>query len=160
MLSLGKGSQLILLNKQHKENMKDINRFLSKVEKIPFTDCWIWNGALKNNGYGDFYLNGKVQTAHRASYQLFVGLIENKLDVCHKCDVRHCVNPNHLFLGTRKENMLDAVRKKRIAKPLAKLTQLQAEDIKKLDMPNYLIAKKYAVSQNIVCNLKNGRYYK
>ncbi len=140
--------------------MNDINRFLNKVEKIPFIDCWVWSGAMKPNGYGDMFFNGRTQTAHRVSYQLFVGHIDANLDVCHKCDVRFCVNPNHLFLGSRKENMQDAVKKKRMAKSMAKLTQKQADEIKKLDMPNYLIAKKYGVSQNIICNLKNGRYYK
>ena len=140
--------------------MNDINRFMAKVEKIPFTDCWIWSGALKPNGYGDMLYEGRTQTAHRVSYQLFVGEIAKNLDICHKCDVRHCVNPLHLFAGTRKQNMEDAVSKNRMKKSRAKLTQQQANEIKELSIPNYLIAKKYDVSQNIICNLKKGRSYK
>jgi hypothetical protein len=133
---------------------------MAKVEKIPFTDCWIWSGALKPNGYGDMLYEGRTQTAHRVSYQLFVGEIAKNLDICHKCDVRHCVNPLHLFAGTRKQNMEDAVSKNRMKKSRAKLTQQQANEIKELSIPNYLIAKKYDVSQNIICNLKKGRSYK
>ena len=133
---------------------------MAKVEKIPFTDCWIWSGALKPNGYGDMLYMGKTQTAHRISYQLFVGEINKNLDVCHKCDVRHCVNPSHLFAGTRKQNMEDAVAKDRMSKSKAKLTKQQADNIKVLDMPNYLIAKKYNVSQNIISRIKKGIHYK
>jgi hypothetical protein len=140
--------------------MNDINRFMAKVEKIPFTDCWIWSGALKPNGYGDMLYKGRTQTAHRISYQLFVGEIDKNLDVCHKCDVRHCVNPSHLFAGTRKQNMEDAKAKNRISKSRSKLTQQQANEIKELNIPNYLIAQKYDVSQNIICRIKKGIHYK
>ena len=140
--------------------MNDIQRFMSKVEKIPFTDCWIWSGALKPNGYGDMLYQGRTQTAHRVSYQLFVGEIQPGLDICHKCDVRHCVNPQHLFAGTRKENMQDAVRKKRISKSRSKLTGEQTTEIKLLQIPNYLIAKQFKVSQNIISRLKKGLHYK
>ena len=140
--------------------MNDIQRFMAKVEKIPFTDCWIWSGALKPNGYGDMQYKGRTQTAHRVSYQLFVGAVDPGLDVCHKCDVRHCVNPSHLFAGTRKQNMEDAKAKNRISKSRSKLTQQQANEIKKLNIPNYLIAQKYNVSQNIICRIKKGIHYK
>jgi hypothetical protein len=140
--------------------MNDMDRFMAKVEKIPFTDCWIWSGALKPNGYGDMLFKSRTQTAHRISYQLFVGEIDKNLDVCHKCDVRHCVNPSHLFAGTRKQNMEDAKAKNRMSKSRSKLTQQQANDIKQLNIPNYLIAQKYDVSQNIICRIKKGMHYK
>jgi hypothetical protein len=140
--------------------MNDMDRFMAKVEKIPFTDCWIWSGALKPNGYGDMLFKSKIQTAHRISYQLFVGEIDKNLDVCHKCDVRHCVNPSHLFAGTRKQNMEDAKAKNRVSKSRSKLTQQQADEIKQLNIPNYLIAQKYNVSQNIICRIKKGIHYK
>lgn len=90
-------------------------RLLSKVEKTD--SCWIWKGTLNpnnKNARGLISYNGKIQLAHRVSYQLYVGKIPEGLLVCHTCDNGLCVNPSHLFLGTQRDNMQDASRKKRI----------------------------------------------
>ncbi|CAK0776657.1 hypothetical protein CCP3SC1AL1_850005 [Gammaproteobacteria bacterium] len=88
-----------------------MKNFFSKVQK---TDtCWLWIGA-KRNGYGAFRKNKKVIQSHRLSYEYHNGSIDNGLFVCHKCDVRNCVNPEHLFLGTQSENMIDCSKKGRL----------------------------------------------
>lgn len=91
-------------------------RFWKQVHKT--SDCWLWTGAPTWNGYGRIgYLpGGGGMMAHRFSYLMHVGPIPDGLQVCHHCDVRACVRPDHLFLGTQADNMHDMVSKDRQAR--------------------------------------------
>src|SRR3990170_7379385 len=93
------------------KSMQD--RFFEKVEPITESGCWIWMASLNIYGYGRFRYKGRPSSAHRASWEMKYGYIPDGMNVCHKCDIPSCVNPNHLFIGTRKDNMRDKVIKGR-----------------------------------------------
>lgn len=81
---------------------------LSNIEIDPNTGCWNWQmSLLQDRGYGRLTYESKAYRTHRASYETFVGKIEDGLFVCHKCNNPRCCNPDHLYLGTHYDNMQD-----------------------------------------------------
>lgn len=86
-------------------------RFWERVEKTD--ECWNWVGTINSSGYGLLPYRYKRIRAHIVSYELHVSKVPDDLCVLHKCDNRKCVRPDHLFLGTRDDNMADMVAKNR-----------------------------------------------
>jgi len=151
--------------------MDALKRFNSKIIKIP-NGCWLWKAGTFKDGYGCFTYNGKIQRAHRVSYQLFLGSIPEGLLVCHKCDIRKCVNPDHLFLGTVLDNNLDCIRKNRHGKKgakgekhgSAKLTEKQVLEIRQRvnenEITQYKAAKLYGVDPALINGIVHRRIWK
>lgn len=90
----------------------DKERFWENVRK-QMDGCWEWVGSKRGNGYGRFYVNGQSYGAHRVSFTITNGPIPSGMFALHHCDVRNCVNPHHLFLGTQTDNVKDMVQKHR-----------------------------------------------
>ncbi len=89
-------------------------RFLKKIDASNASGCWVWNANRHRQGYGKFKINNKDVSAHRASWILYIGEIPLGMLVCHKCDNPPCVRPDHLFLGTAKDNSRDRDNKGRL----------------------------------------------
>lgn len=86
-------------------------RFWDKVDKSG--DCWLWTAGITAGKYGIISISGKRHYAHRVSWELVNGPVPEGLFVLHKCDVRRCVRPDHLFIGTHDDNMADMMAKGR-----------------------------------------------
>lgn len=89
-------------------------KFWARVNKSD--DCWVWGGYLLPNGYGvtSRTKDGAKALAHRAAWQLVNGPIPRGMDICHTCDNPSCARPEHLFVGTRSDNMRDCASKNRL----------------------------------------------
>lgn len=135
-------------------------RFLSFVSPEPNTGCWLWSGCFSRSkpdgGYGQLRLDGKMQSAHRLSYQLFVGAIPEGLMVLHRCDVRPCVNPQHLFVGTSSDNIQDALAKGRMKSSLRTITPSQAEFIRQSTDGVTALARLFGVTRYAIDSIREG----
>lgn len=99
-------------NKDTKNPRTLEQRFWGRVDITP--GCWNWIGSKSTNGYGNIGIQKRTYYVHRVSWEIHNSKIPEGLDVCHKCDNRRCVNPEHLFLGTRLDNMQDCLAKGRV----------------------------------------------
>jgi hypothetical protein len=105
-------------HKRNRTNFCSIKCTLIGKSKKNENECWEWQGSKSGDGYGAIKeKNSRKQTStHRKSYEEFKGEISNGLLVCHSCDNILCCNPDHLFLGTAKENTVDSIKKARWSK--------------------------------------------
>lgn len=141
---------------------------IAEFEKRVFKTnrCWYWTGALNGRGYGNLRVSGKCRYAHRVSKELYHGPVPPELDVLHSCDTPHCVNPEHLTIGTHAENMADMVRKGRVVThhgsehKNAKLTEEQVRSIRIDARAQVAIAQDFGVSFGLISNIKARRVWR
>lgn len=147
---------------------KTIARFWSGVEKCA-DGCWRWTRHVNSGGegYGVFSVNNRLAYVHRFSYAMVHGDIPDGLCVMHSCDVRTCVNPQHLRLGTPADNSADMVSKGRHQhgedSPLARLSDADVVRIKERRASGestVLIAKEFGLSATHVGSICRGRFWK
>jgi hypothetical protein len=123
-------------------------RFWSKVNKT--ANCWVWTCRIDHKGYGRFAIDGVYHRAHRVAWELTNGTIYDGLHVCHECDNPRCVRPDHLFLGTRSDNMQDALKKGRFITgedhAHSKLTAEQVKMIRASTERTSVLARRFQVS--------------
>lgn len=137
--------------------------FLEMRVVEPGTDCWIWQGSkLYRENYGRIFINGRYQRAHRIAYEIWNGPIPDGFLVCHHCDNPPCINPEHLFVGTDLDNVLDASRKGRLRNGLGpgeksgwhKLNNEKVFAIRAALGRFVDIAKQFGVSYTTIYNIK------
>lgn len=136
-------------------------RFWSKVARSD--ECWLWAAGVNSGGYGAFRIDGVHYRAHRVAWQLAFGPIPDGLFVCHRCDVRRCVRPGHLFLGTNADNMRDCAEKGRAHRPLgelsawSKLTMGQVQEIRASTLLQRELAETHQVTQSQISRIRSGK---
>jgi hypothetical protein len=145
-----------------------IRNFLARIEK---TDtCWLWRGYKTRLGYGVVTFGQRRPLAHRVSFELYCREIPDGMKVLHRCDVRNCVRPSHLFLGTQLDNIKDMETKGRRSRKSinvgenhgrAKLTEGDVALIRTMThIPARVLAETLGVSQNTVGKIRLGRTWK
>lgn len=141
-----------------------LDRFWNKVEILGENDCWNWLAYIDRHGYGNFQLNGKPWLVHRLSWIIKSGEIPGDLLVCHTCDNRKCVNPDHLFIGTNQDNSKDMISKGRGRcnyqygedNHNSKLTTEQALMVKHSTRPCAELSLELGVDYNTVWRIRKG----
>lgn len=148
-------------------------RFWEKVERGP--DCWLWRGTIKDRRYGVIGLPVKgFRYAHRLSYELHFGPIPPGLSVLHRCDNPPCVRPDHLFLGTQRDNLADMRAKGREAGPGTRVNFGEQNGRAVLDWPKVIrirqrhangeqiktIARDLGVGQTTIANIVHRRRWR
>lgn len=142
-----------------------IQAFWDKVEVRSLGTCWLWGGAISKNGYGTVRYNYVYKGAHVVAWEMFFGLVPFGKQLNHTCHIRNCVNPFHMYVGTQLQNLQDMWgRGKGLLRgenhPNSKLSDDDADKVRRDPRPLRQIATEYKVSTTLVSMIKNGKVRK
>jgi hypothetical protein len=148
----------------------ELDHFEAKYQPEPNSGCWLWLGTTTTHGYGRFCYGKRVDRAPRAAMRLLKGIEPGAFEVCHTCDNRACVNPDHLFLGTSADNHADMAKKKRGRKPgtgqrgeqhfRARLTAELVREIRSSGEGASALARRLGIPRPTVDHALSGRTWK
>lgn len=134
-------------------------RFFSRLVKLD-NGCWQWRSHTDKDGYGILQSAHRNIRAHRLSYEIHKGAIPEGMIVCHHCDNQGCVNPDHLFVGTQKDNAQDALRKGRHyvgeKNGRSKLTEKNIKKILTSELNDQQLADKFGVTRSTISSVRRG----
>lgn len=155
---------------------KTIARFWSKVDKrgpavrAELGPCWLWTASRDTHGYGNFTVQGKTRLAHKLSFELARRVPTRRRWVLHRCDVKTCVNPEHLYIGDGKANVRDARDRGRLKPPpsgvnhnRARLNPDKVREVKRMaaaGIPKAQIARTFGVWPRAVWMILEGKSWK
>jgi hypothetical protein len=146
---------------------RNLQYFKDRTTVDPQTGCWLWQLRLGTGGYGEMRdANGRTQKTHRGAWRAVNGAIPAGLCICHRCDVRRCCNPDHLFVGTHQDNADDRGAKGRTKPPKGEghgMSKLKDDDVRTIrallgrGVKGAKLATLFKVSQATISHIKHGQ---
>lgn len=139
-------------------------RFWAKIDVRGPGDCWLWKGSKSARGYGKLWILEKIYGAHRIAVILSGRSFDVGMQACHRCDVPSCCNPEHLFVGTRSENKVDAMNKGRVPRgerhgkaKLSEDTVIEILSLKNTGLTQTEIGSRFGINFKHVSSILTGR---
>jgi hypothetical protein len=139
-----------------------LRRFWNKVDKSDVNGCWVWTGAIKDDGYGGFMVRGGFKRAHRLALEFELGDLPRNRLALHKCNNRRCVrvHPEHVYVGTYADNVSDAKTNDSYFNNRRRFTRAEIEDIRQRYAAGGVfqrqLAVEYGVNQSSISEIIRG----
>ena len=141
-----------------------LQRIMEKITPLTECGCWVYDGSVDKNGYARIKIGSRCALAHRTVWEELHGKLPSiSVKVRHSCDIRCCVNPDHLSIGSQRDNVHDAINRGRASHPAgeshwkAKLTEKVVEEIRNSPLSGSEWARRLKMDQSTINDIKSGR---